>query len=101
MNDGEQALRRLGRRVRLLRRARELTQEQLAAATGISRSFVSALEKGHAGGCDVLRVYRLADTLGVPVVDLLDGPTRDRSEMELIQPVYGVAPSQTRSTLPR
>ena len=72
----EQLLRRLGRRIRLLRLTRELTQEQLAAETGISRSFISLLEKGRTGGCDLLRVYRLADARGVPVTDLLDGGDR-------------------------
>lgn len=34
-------LRALGKRVRLLRLTREMTQDELAAASGMSRSFVS------------------------------------------------------------
>ena len=39
-------LRALGKRVRLLRRVWELTQDELSQAAGISRSFVSLIEKG-------------------------------------------------------
>jgi transcriptional regulator with XRE-family HTH domain len=41
--------RRLGARVRALRKARGLTQEQLAERAGISAHFVSALERGVKG----------------------------------------------------
>ena len=72
-------LRRLGKRVRLLRLIRELTQDELAQATGMSRSFVSLIEKG-SHGVDVVRLLRLADALDVPLLELLDlgssGPDR-------------------------
>lgn len=64
-------LRVLGRRVRLLRLARELTQDQVADATGMSRSFVSIIEHG-AHGVDVVRLLRLAGALGVTLTELLD-----------------------------
>ena len=61
-------------RIRLARLTRELTQDQLAAAAGVSGSFVSLLEGGQAGGCDVIRLWRIADALGVRVIDLLMPP---------------------------
>lgn len=64
-------LRVLGRRVRLLRLARELTQDQVADAAGMSRSFVSIIEKG-SHGVDVVRLLRLAGVLGVSLTELLD-----------------------------
>ena len=64
-------LRVLGKRVRLLRLARELTQDQLADAAGMSRSFVSLIEHG-AHGVDVVRLLRLAGVFGMPLVELLD-----------------------------
>jgi transcriptional regulator with XRE-family HTH domain len=42
-------LRTLGKRVRLLRLIRELTQDELAQAAGMSRSFVSLIEKARTG----------------------------------------------------
>ena len=53
----------IGRRIRLLRRLRDLTQDELADAAGISRSFVSLLEHG-SNGVDVVRLLRLAPVLG-------------------------------------
>jgi transcriptional regulator with XRE-family HTH domain len=52
-------MRALGKRVRLLRLVRELTQDELAKAAGMSRSFVSLIEHG-ARGVDVVRLLRLA-----------------------------------------
>ena len=64
-------LRALGKRVRILRLTRELTQDELAAASGMSRSFISLLEKG-AHGVDVVRLLRLAAALDVSLAELLD-----------------------------
>jgi transcriptional regulator with XRE-family HTH domain len=64
-------MRALGRRVRLLRLTRELTQEELARVSGISRSFVSLIEPG-THGVDVLRLLRLASVLGLPLHELLN-----------------------------
>lgn len=79
--DDDAFMRALGRRLRLLRRTRELTQDELAAGAGISRSFVSLLEHG-ARGVDVVRLWRLAAVLGVPLHELVDLPVpgADRAE---------------------
>jgi transcriptional regulator with XRE-family HTH domain len=70
-------LRGLGRRVRLLRLTREMTQDELAAAAGMSRSFVSLIEHG-THGVDVVRLLRLAAALEVPLGELLGTTTPDR-----------------------
>ncbi len=57
-----------GERMRLLRRARGLTQDELARATGVSRSAVAQWETGRAGFGN--RIVRVADVLGVPVREL-------------------------------
>jgi transcriptional regulator with XRE-family HTH domain len=49
------------RNVRKLRRLQELSQEALALEAGMSRTYVSEIEKG-----------ALADALGVPLKDLVD-----------------------------
>lgn len=68
--DIETFLHVIGKRVRLARLSQELTQEQLASAAGISRSFISLIEKG-THGIDVVRLYRLAAVLGMPLTELL------------------------------
>jgi transcriptional regulator with XRE-family HTH domain len=67
-------MRAMGKRVRLLRLMAEMTQEELADAAGISRSFVSLIEHG-AGGVDVVRLIRIAAVLGLPLHELVNlGP---------------------------
>jgi transcriptional regulator with XRE-family HTH domain len=71
-------LRRLGKRVRLLRLTRELSQEQLAEASAMSRNFVSSIERG-AHGVDVVRLLRLAAALGVGIEQLVADPESNGS----------------------
>jgi transcriptional regulator with XRE-family HTH domain len=52
-----------GERMRALRRARGLTQDELARATGVSRSAVAQWETGRAGFSN--RIARVAVALGV------------------------------------
>jgi transcriptional regulator with XRE-family HTH domain len=66
-------LRGLGKRIRLLRVDRELSQEQLARASGMSRNFVSSIERG-AHGVDVVRLLRLASALDVDIAALVAEP---------------------------
>jgi transcriptional regulator with XRE-family HTH domain len=60
----------VGLRVRLLRYERGLTQEELAAAAGMSRNSLLWLENGQRS---LLfdRLYDLADALGVDISDLM------------------------------
>jgi transcriptional regulator with XRE-family HTH domain len=70
-------LRALGKRIRLLRVDRELSQEQLARAAGMSRNFVSSIERG-AHGVDVVRLVRLASALDVDISVLVSDPSSRR-----------------------
>lgn len=67
----------LGERVRAQRRRKDLTTEALAAASGVSRSMISDIERG-AKMPTVLVLARLATALGVTVSRLLgeDEPRR-------------------------
>jgi transcriptional regulator with XRE-family HTH domain len=72
-------LRALGKRIRLLRLLRELTQGELAEQTGMSRSFVSIIEHG-THGVDVVRLVRIATALGIPLPELVDLRTAPSGE---------------------
>ncbi len=61
-------MRLAGARIRTVRRARGLTQEELAVATGVSRSAVAQWETGRAGCGSRLRV--IAAALDVPLREL-------------------------------
>lgn len=62
----------LARNLRRLRRARGLSQEELAGRAGLNRNYVGMIEREqNAATVDVLE--RLAAVLGVPAPDLLAG----------------------------
>jgi transcriptional regulator with XRE-family HTH domain len=65
--------------LRKLRRARGLSQEELAHRAKIDRTYISSLERSvYAAGIDV--VDRLARVLGVEAADLLKRPTGENGE---------------------
>jgi transcriptional regulator with XRE-family HTH domain len=68
---------RLGTRLRALRRARGLTQEQLAERAGLSYKFLGEIERGQ-GNPTLETLVALAGALDLDVVDLL-GPAEPRA----------------------
>lgn len=71
MREGEPRYRELiGKRVRTERVWQELSQEELADKAGITRNFVSAIERG-AQGLDAYRLGLIADALSVKFEDLM------------------------------
>jgi transcriptional regulator with XRE-family HTH domain len=63
----------VARRVRLHRLYQRMTQEQLGARAGVSRSFISVFETG-GHGVDVRALRRIAQGLGVPLASLVAEP---------------------------
>jgi transcriptional regulator with XRE-family HTH domain len=61
----------LGKRVRQARSSRGLTAHQLAELTGVTRSFISQIERGQASP-SVTTMYRIAHALGLSLGDLFD-----------------------------
>lgn len=60
----------LGARVKQLRRARRLTQEQLAERAGLSYKFIGEIERGR-GNPTLTTMSKLAEALGVSLIDFL------------------------------
>jgi transcriptional regulator with XRE-family HTH domain len=64
---------RFGNRLRKIRRHKDLTQEQLADAVGITPEYLSNLERGvNAPSFETLE--KLAQVLEVDVTELFGGP---------------------------
>lgn len=61
--------RQFGERVRELRGERGLSQEQLAHASGVHRTYAGAVERGEQN-ISLTNMHQLADALGVRVADL-------------------------------
>lgn len=64
---------RIARRVRGLRAARGLSLEALAAASGVSRSMISLIERGESSPTAVV-LEKLGAGLGVTLASLFDDP---------------------------
>lgn len=62
---------RVGTKIRELRAARNLSQEKLAVALGVSWSTVNRYERGITPP-SLNRLHLIADVLGVPVTELLE-----------------------------
>ena len=60
----------LGKRIRVLRVVRDLSQDELARSAGVTRNYVSAIERG-VQGVDVVRLRRLASALDIDLAKLL------------------------------
>lgn len=60
----------VGKRVRMERVWQDLSQDEVAAKAGVTRNFVSAIERG-AQGLDAFRLRNLADALGLTFEDLM------------------------------
>jgi transcriptional regulator with XRE-family HTH domain len=75
---GEQAYRReIGRRIREQRAWLNFRQEQLAERAGVSRHFVSSVERGR-HGLDAWRLRKVAHALGHDLYWLLDEAAEGR-----------------------
>ncbi|MBA2679491.1 MAG: helix-turn-helix transcriptional regulator [Ktedonobacteraceae bacterium] len=61
-----------GKRVRLMRRTREWSQEQLAERVGVHASYISAIERG-TESVSLDNAKRLAKEFKVSLAELLEG----------------------------
>ncbi len=63
-------LKGLGRKLRALRHANDLSQQRLAELAGLSPRYISQLESGH-GNISILRLYELTRALGVALDEVV------------------------------
>jgi len=70
---GESAQRLLGKRVKELRRKAKLTQERLAALTGIDYKYIQKIEGMNPPAVRIDTIERLAKALRIKPGKMLDG----------------------------
>lgn len=66
-----QIQRRFGRRVRELRKEKALSQESLALACSLDRTYLGGVERGERN-ISLLNIHKIATALGVSVRDLFN-----------------------------
>jgi len=79
-----------GDRIRAVRKRRGLTQRELAAASGLSISWIKKLEQGDAPDVRLETLHKLAIALRVPTSSLASGPDAaepEQSDVDLWKPV--------------
>jgi transcriptional regulator with XRE-family HTH domain len=65
----DEAKRRFGARLRTLRKARKMSQEAVALAAGLDRSYLGRIERGQVN-VSLINIERIADALGVRMGEL-------------------------------
>lgn len=78
MSENDAALRTVARNVRAARVRAGLSLEELGRRAGVSKGALAALEKAQ-GNPNLATLVRLADTLGIPVPALMQGPPEERT----------------------
>jgi len=91
--------RQIGRRLHVRRRWLGLGQQDVADKAGVTRNFVSAIERG-IQGLDAWRLRRVADALGVTLDWLLFGPDDEVTDPEPGYRPYRWYQSSTDTTVP-
>ena len=91
-----------GKRVRALRRAKDMTQEQLAERAGLSLQSVGEIERGR-GNPTLVNIERLSAALEEDLASLFDlddvGMTREQVQKELLELLTGASEEQVRAIL--
>ena len=65
----EQVRKRFGARLRTLRKARKLSQEEVALRAELDRSYLGKIERGESN-VSLVNIHRIAEALGVEAEDL-------------------------------
>ena len=73
----------LGKKIKELRKKRNLTARELSERSGVARSLISQLETGKRDSTSIDTVYRLAKALDVPISYFFSEKTNHSSPSEI------------------
>ncbi len=86
----------LSRRLRALRRQRDLSQRQLGHQAGLSAKFIGEVERGEKS-ISVDSLYRVAIALEVPLRHLTDVPTPKATPSEEAEKIFALVAGRRRN----
>jgi transcriptional regulator with XRE-family HTH domain len=81
----------VGKRIREIRKARSMTQDQLAVATGLSKSFISEVENDSRNASSK-NMLKIANALGASVEYLLRGVSLAAPAMVATESAVSIPP---------
>uniref|UniRef100_I2PWX1 Putative transcriptional regulator n=1 Tax=Desulfovibrio sp. U5L TaxID=596152 RepID=I2PWX1_9BACT len=91
-----------GKRLRSLRRAKDMTQEQVAERAGLSLQSVGEIERGR-GNPTLVNLERLAAAMDIELTALFDLEdmrlTKELAQKELLELLRGASEEQLRAIL--
>jgi len=61
----------LGQRIRELRKSKNMSQEQLAFSSGLSRQYIADVERG-ARNIAIVNIQKIAKALEIPLSEVFD-----------------------------
>jgi len=82
LDSGKTFLENLGGMIRRVRENKDIPRRVLADRSGLSQRFLAQVEYGE-GNISILRLKQLADSLDVPIEDLIPGASERRPEPEV------------------
>ncbi len=69
-----------GQRIRIAREYKKLTLDELAARTGLTKSFLSQVERGKSNP-SLASIRSIVQELNIPLVSLFENPTKNLSDV--------------------
>lgn len=81
---GEELLKKIGINIRGLRKAQNLTQEQLAEKAGISYKYLGEIERGEKN-VGLLNLHRISLGLSLSLIDIIDLKNETHTEEEKLK----------------
>lgn len=69
----------IGERIKVARKSKRMTQEQLAEKMGVSIAFLSRIERG-SSHVNLKRLSQICSILGITEGDILNGASNDSTE---------------------
>ena len=75
-NNSEELIKELGKKIKIYRIFKEMSQQELADKTGVSKRSISRLEQGEAVNTDILFKILLALGLGDNIENLIPDQTK-------------------------
>lgn len=76
-SDIQQIQKHFGTRVREARKQRELSQEALALACGLDRTYIGGVERGERN-ISLINIFKISRALGVSPSEFVIDPKRER-----------------------